>query len=202
MEAELYTDAGAARATIRSTLENINVESREYMKELTAKKQHVVISLDSSFKIELADFAFVSGEGGDKVVQAKILEMLPSSQHEESVIGPLAKLVALRESDMAKCCARAAPSQLKLVVERAENMQKGVEPRIHTLVLSDFMQKVGETIPWFMSLTICENRQEQGVARCKRHALEDRERAGPYRPRADACDVAGFPFASVLAERG
>ena len=53
-------------------LENSNVESGEYLKELVAKKQHVVLSLDPSFKLELAYFAFVSGDGGEKVVQEKI----------------------------------------------------------------------------------------------------------------------------------
>ena len=89
---ELYTDAGAARATINSILENSNVESGEYMKELVAKKQHVVISLDPSFKPELAYCAFVSGEGGEKVVQARIFGIMPSSEREETVIGALAKI--------------------------------------------------------------------------------------------------------------
>ncbi len=153
---ELYTDAGAARAAITSILENSNVESGEYMKELVAKKQHVVISLDPSFKLELAYCAFVSGEGGEKVVQAKILGIMPSNEREETIIGALAKLVVLRESDMIKCCTRSAQSQLKLVVELVENMQKGVEPRIHTLALSEFMKKIGEATQWFMSLTIYE----------------------------------------------
>ena len=82
------------------------------MKELVAKKQHVVISLDPSFKLELAYVAFVSGEGGEKVVQARILGIMPSNEREETVIGALAKLVVVRESDMIKCCTRSAQACL------------------------------------------------------------------------------------------
>ena len=70
------------------------------------------------------------------------------------MIGALARLIASRDSDMIKWCTRTAQSQLKLVVERVGNMQKGVGPRIHTLTSSEFLKKIGEAIQWLMSFTV------------------------------------------------
>ncbi len=149
------------------------------MKELVAKNQHVVISLDPSSKLELAYVALVSGEGGEKVVQVKILGIMPSNEREETVIGALAKLVALRESDMIKCCTRSAQSLFKLAVEPVENMQKGVEPRIHTLTSSEFLKEFGEAIQWFMSLTIHDTGKGKVLRGASAMRFGDQERAGP-----------------------
>ncbi len=91
---------------------------------------------------------------------------MPSHHHEESVIGALAWLIASRDSDMIKWCTRTAQSQLKLVAELVENMQKGVEPRIHTLAPSGFLKKNRGDYPVVLNVERTRGTQVQGLARC------------------------------------
>lgn len=154
VDPSLYADTQAARDLIDGVLRNSDVESGEYMRELVHKKSVVLLSLDPTFKVELAVFAWICGAGGSSAVHQRVLGILPDASRSAALTAAQTQLHTLRQSEMAKCVLRATQTELQMVSETLDLMLAGKPVKEATLRHSDFMKAVGAQLHWFAEFEV------------------------------------------------
>lgn len=108
----------------------------------------LLLSIDSTFSVELSVCRALQGKQGDQLVEKEILARLPTAQKTMALGSAVASLKSLRESTMCKWTGDSAGNVLAAVIEQLVIMMKG-QPAKMEHFSSEFMQLVRARLPFF-----------------------------------------------------
>lgn len=108
----------------------------------------LLLSVDSSFTVELAICRALQGRQGEHLLENDILSRMPSDNRTMTLNASIASLKSLRESPVCKWTGDSAEKILAAVIEQLQYMSKGQPPKMEHFT-SEFMQVVRSRLPLF-----------------------------------------------------
>jgi hypothetical protein len=154
VEAGLLVEMNAARSM---ALELVKLSENSDMSSLRAaynKKSAEFLSIDPSFKLELAFLATKAPEVVDEYVRRMVLDALPDGDaHPPTLSQALSSLLQLQDLDVFKYSSGLAHDQVRSVSGILQNMKKNVSPKFEDSALKQeggFFNSVAVKLPNFL----------------------------------------------------
>lgn len=108
----------------------------------------LLLSVDSTFSIELSVCRALQGRQGEKLMEATILDKLPTADKPIKLATSVVALRSLKEAPLAKWTGEGSTNILAAVMEQLQKMSKGQAPNMEHFS-SDFMKQVRKRLEWF-----------------------------------------------------
>jgi len=134
-----------------------------------AKKEKNLVAIDSMWKVDAQWMTSMVGEAGERRLEQKCLELLPTASKDMTLTNCIQKVQALRDSPLCAFCSSAAQGAVQNLVECLSMMLAGKPPAIKSNA-TDFMKKVLCRLQFFCKYG--ENPTASGTAAAAQHLKE------------------------------
>jgi hypothetical protein len=158
--------AGAPKLQVEKSVVDTNAAARHAAEELMRSKVHsglvivstleehrlLLLQLDRSFRLEIAFFASVSGDGAERRVRDEVLKVLPKAAALRTTTQVLDSLVVLGKAKLLEFCGVGLQATFRSVVGIVEAIAAGKPPAFDGTNLSPFMAAILEQMALFCNL--------------------------------------------------
>ncbi len=154
-DALLAPVATARNAFIKMCGALVEADSKT-VQALLKKKLSLLVSMDSTFVIELAVLEALAGDSGMLMIQDEVVKMMPTKAKPAivSLDTVSARLSVLKNGSLYKYCGSKGQTSLDVVSSNFEQMLQGREPRVDALKTSAFFASIPAALPLFCYITI------------------------------------------------
>jgi hypothetical protein len=120
-----------------------------YISDILEKKFDVLYQMDPSFKVEAAFFKMMYGSGATKLLEEKVLKVLPDKAGDHVVADVVARLDAERHNVLFKFCGAESQGAVNVVYELVQSISAGRLPTMTACKGTPFKEEVGRRLTFF-----------------------------------------------------
>lgn len=150
IDQELMESFQLARSQANTLLGSYAWTCGEELVEKLVEKQQLLVQLDATFMLEIEFMRSMAGETGDKELQGRILECLPSQNCMFDVAASSAKLGALQSSERFRYSSSAGKGSFNIVREIVGHIKCKLPPPMTAAQGNEFYQKVKSALGFFV----------------------------------------------------
>ena len=150
IDALLLADNKAMMETAISSLKALDITEGSKVVEHLNKDELKYRQVDERFDIECAFFRAILGEGGEKMLESKILAILPTETRRVTETAALQRLRILQTSELYKFTGTVSQGSATMVADMIKNMLEGQSPSFPSNP-SDFVKQVQVRMAYFCS---------------------------------------------------
>jgi len=163
VEESLLLEMNVARSSANALLTAERMMQGSAVDDVLTSRSEAILQIDPTFGLEISFFRWLIGAGGQQLLQARVLDALPSSQGFHSAKSVAVTIEQIKASPLYAFVSREGQSSVNIAGEFVTSLANLRMPVLKAAEGHDFLLKVKDRLQWFLSSNAASSSTGPGV---------------------------------------